>query len=51
MLLRSKIYKGNQQAIRIIIENKNIQAFMTKQFIGSFSNSLLLSRNNNIFSQ
>jgi hypothetical protein len=33
MLSRPKIYKGNQQAIWIIVENKNIQALMTKQFI------------------
>jgi hypothetical protein len=29
MLSRSKIYKENQQAVRIIVENKNIQALMT----------------------
>ncbi len=34
MWSRSKIYKGNRQAIRIIV--------MTKHFIWSFSNSLLL---------
>ncbi len=33
MWLRPKVYKGNQQAIRIIVENKNKQALMTKQFI------------------
>ncbi len=51
MLLRPKIYKENQQAIRIIVENKNIQALMTKHFIWSFSASLLLLRNNNIITQ
>ena len=29
MLLRPKIYKENRQAVRIIVENKNIQALMT----------------------
>jgi hypothetical protein len=48
MWLRSKIYKENRQAIRIIVENKNKQALMTKHFIQSFSDSLLLFRNNNI---
>ena len=48
MLSRPKIYKGNRQAIWIIVENKNIQALMTTQFIQSFSVSLLLLRNNNI---
>ncbi len=38
--------KGNQQAVRIIVENKNLQALMTKQLIQSFSNSLLSLRNN-----
>jgi hypothetical protein len=33
MLLRPKIYKENQQAVRIIVKNKNIQALMTKHFI------------------
>ncbi len=33
MLSRPKIYKGNQQAIRNIVENKNIQVLMTQQFI------------------
>jgi hypothetical protein len=33
MLSRPKIYKENQQAVRIIVENKNIQALMTKDFI------------------
>jgi hypothetical protein len=42
MLLRPKIYKGNQQAIWIIVESLNIQAVMTKQFIRSFSQSLLV---------
>jgi hypothetical protein len=51
MLSRPKIYKGNQQAIWIIVENKIIQALMTKQFIWSFSHSLLLLRNNNIVTQ
>jgi hypothetical protein len=51
MWLRPKIYKGNRQVIRIIAENKNIQALMTKQFIRSFSNNLLLLRNNDIFTQ
>jgi hypothetical protein len=51
MWSRPKIYKGNQQAVRIIVENKNIQALMTKRFIQSFSDSLLLFRNNNIVTQ
>ncbi len=51
MSLRPKIYKGDQQAVRIIVENKNIQASMTKQFIRSFSNSLLSLRKNNIVLQ
>jgi hypothetical protein len=51
MLLRPKIYKGNQQAVWIIVKNKNIQSLMTKQFIQSFSNSLMLLRNNNILTQ
>ncbi len=51
MLLRPKIYKENRKAIRIIVENKNIQAIMTKHFIWSFSASLLLFRNNNIVTQ
>ena len=51
MLSRSKIYKENQQAVRIIVENKNIQALMTKHFIQSYSDSLLLFRNNNIITQ
>ncbi len=51
MLSRTKIYKQNRQAVWIIVENKNIQSLMTKQFIQSFSNSLLLLRNNNIFTQ
>jgi hypothetical protein len=51
MSLRPKIYKGNQQATRIIIKNKNIQALMTKQFIQSFGNSLLSLRNNNFVTQ
>jgi hypothetical protein len=46
MSLRPKIFKGNQQAFRIIAKNKNIQALMTKPFIPSFSNSLLSRRNN-----
>ncbi len=41
MLSRPKMNKGNQQAIRIIVENTNMQALMTKQFIRSFSHSLL----------
>jgi hypothetical protein len=51
MWLRPKIYKENQQAVRIIVENKNIQALMTKHFIRSFCNSLFLFRNNNIVTQ
>ncbi len=51
MLSRPKIYKENQQAVRIFVENKNIQALMTKHFIRSFSASLLLFRNNNIVAQ
>ena len=51
MLPRPKIYKGNQQAVRIIAENKNIQSLMTKQFIRLFSNSLLLPRINIIVTQ
>jgi len=51
MLSRPKIYKGNQQAVWIFVKNKNIQSLMTKQFIRSFSNSLLLLRNNNIVTQ
>jgi hypothetical protein len=51
MWSRPKIYKGNQQAIRIIVKNKNIQALMTKHFIRSFSDSILLFRNNNIVTQ
>jgi hypothetical protein len=30
LVLRPKIYKQNRQAIWIIVENKNIQALMTK---------------------
>jgi hypothetical protein len=51
MLSRPKIYKGNQQAIWIIVENKNIQSLITTQFIQSFSNFFLLLRNNNIVTQ
>ncbi len=51
MLSRPKIYKENQQAVRIIFKNKNIQALMTKHVIWSFSASLLLFRNNNIVTQ
>jgi hypothetical protein len=51
MWSRPKIYKGNQQAVRIIAKNKNIQALMTKHFIRSFSDSLLLLRNINIIKQ
>jgi hypothetical protein len=51
MWLRPKIYKENRQADKIIVENKNIQALMTKHFIRSFSDSLLLFRNNNIITQ
>ncbi len=51
MWSRPKIYKGNRQAIRIIVENKSIQALMTKHFIRSFSDSVLLLRNNNIITQ
>ncbi len=51
MLSRPKIYKENLQAIRIIVENKNIQALMTKHIIQSFSASILLFRNNNIVTQ
>ncbi len=51
MLSRPKIYKENQQAVRIIGENKNIQALITKHFILSFSASLLLFKNNNIVTQ
>ncbi len=51
MLLGPKIYKENQQAIRIILENKNIQALMTKHVILSFSASFLLFRNNNNVTQ
>jgi hypothetical protein len=51
MLSRPKIYKENRQAVRIIVENKNIQALLTKHFILSFSASLLLFRNNNIVTQ
>ncbi len=46
-----KLYKGNQQAIRIIVEIQNIQALMTEHFIRSFIDSLLLFRNNNIVTQ
>jgi hypothetical protein len=51
MLTTPKIYKGNQQDVWIIVENKNIQALLTKQFIQSFSNSLLLLRNDNTVTQ
>ncbi len=51
MLSRPKIYKENRQAVRIIVENKTIQALMTKHFIQSFSASLLLFRINNIVTQ
>ncbi len=51
MLSRPKICKENQQAVRIIVENKNIQALMTKHFIQSFSAILLLFRNNNFVTQ
>jgi hypothetical protein len=51
MWSRPKIYKGNQQAIRLIVENKNIQALMTKHFVRSFSVSLLFFSNNNIVTQ
>ena len=51
MWLRPKIYKGSRQAVRTIVENKNIQALMTKQFIQSFSNNLSLLRNKNIVTQ
>jgi hypothetical protein len=46
MLTRPKIYKENRQVVRMIVENKYIQALMTKHFIQSFSASLLLFRNN-----
>ncbi len=32
-MLRPKMYKQNKQVVWIIVENKNIQALMTKQFI------------------
>jgi hypothetical protein len=51
MLSRPKIYKEIRLAVRIIVENKNIQALMTKHFIWSFSASLLLFRNNNVVTQ
>jgi hypothetical protein len=51
MWLRRKIYKGNQQALRLIVEKKMIQALMTKHFIQSFSESLLFFSNNNIVTQ
>ena len=51
MLLRHKIYKGNLQAIRIIVENKNMQALMTKQSIETFGCSLLYLRNNDTVTQ
>ncbi len=51
MWSRPKIYKGNQQAIRLIVENKNIQALMTKHFIQSFIDSLLFFSNNNFVTQ
>jgi hypothetical protein len=42
MWSRPKIYKGNQQAIRLIVENKNIQALMTKQFIRSLKKRFIV---------
>ncbi len=51
MWLRPKIYKGNQQAIRLIVKNKNIHALMTKYVIQSFSESLLFYSNNKIVTQ
>jgi hypothetical protein len=51
MWSRHKIYKGNQQAVRLIVNNKNIQALMTKQFIRSLSKSLLFCSNSNIVTQ
>ena len=51
MSSRPKLYKGNQQAVRLIVKNKNIQALMTKHFIQSFSESLLFFRNNDIITQ
>jgi hypothetical protein len=51
MFLRPKKYKENRQAVRIIVENKNIHALMAKHFIRSFSASLLLFGNNNIVTQ
>ncbi len=47
MWLRPKIYKGNQQVVRLIVKNKNLQALMTKYFFWSFSESLLVFGNNN----
>ncbi len=32
-MMRPKVYKQNRQTVWIIVENKNIQALMTKQFI------------------
>jgi hypothetical protein len=51
MWSRPKIYKENRQAVSLIVENKNIQALMTKHFIQSFSESLLFFRNNDIITQ
>ncbi len=51
MSLKPKYTRETVQSVRIIVKNKNIQALMTKQFIWSFSNSLLSLRNTNIVTQ
>jgi hypothetical protein len=51
MWSRPKIYKGNQQAVRLFVEKQNVQALMTKHFIRSFSESLLFFSNNNVITQ
>jgi hypothetical protein len=54
MWSRPKIYKGNQQAFRLIVENKNIQALMTKKLfhhlvkVYCFSVTIILLHSDNL---
>ncbi len=48
---RPNVYRQNRLAMWFYFENKNIQAFMTKQFIRSYSYSLLYLRNNDTVTQ
>jgi hypothetical protein len=55
MWSRPKIYKGNQQAVMLIVENKNIQALMTNILFGHlvrvycFSGTRILLHSDNLF--